>query len=352
MNQRPLSYAAARALGIVGPQAAPDKLARQQAARKQVRGGAPTGDVKAPAYEVSNVFSYQSYFDSTLLEKALFRQNVNEPIVASTLSEAVQTNGYGLALHPSSETPVAVQFMTGAQQGASTTYRLKPGEVIRPQGTEMNEDGSFSGFYWGLPFGWLGGGAAMLVVLRSPDSRVEWASEHAEVAYHRIRLQIVAPAALPVAAGAYSGALNWPQRFPWPAATFGTSGLSQRGQPALSIAPTRTALSLRLATVTIAGANTAAMRMYWVGADVWAQSGPNAISKSTISLADVRATDLTWNQWAQQGGAPAPFNAAYQTLMLTGEAERYAANAGALVLASEDAQLQGQYVDIVRWGRL
>lgn len=338
-------------MGIKAPFRADPKLAGR-AVRQQVKGVPITGEISAPAYEVSDVFSYQSYFDDNLQERALFRQNPNEPIVKSTLSEQIQVAGYGIALHPSSETPVAVQFDTGAQQGKSQTYRLKPGELIRPEGKEF-ENGQFSGFRWGLPFGWLGGGSATLVVLRATDCRVEWASDFNEVVYHRIRLPIQDPAGLPVVGGAYSGPLNWPQRFPWPLAMFGTDSLTQRGQPALSIAPTRTALSLRLAALTLDPApNDGVMRMYWVGADVWAQTGPNAQGVGTISLADVRATDQIWGTWAQQAGAAAPFNSAFQTMLLTGEAERYAANAGALVLASLDSRLEGSFVDIVRWGHL
>ncbi len=310
-----------------------------------VKGQPISGSVEAPGFEVSDVFDFQSYFDNTLLHAALLRQNPNEPIVKSTLSEPIQISGYGLALHPSSEAPVAVQFMTGAQQGASQTYHIKPGQVVRPQGKEF-KDGQFSGFVWGLPFGWLGGGSATLIVLRAPDARVEWASDHAEVVYHRVRLKILAPAAVSAAGGVYTGALNWPQRFPWPAAVFGTNGLTQRGQPALAVHPTRTALSLRLATVSNA-VTAQSMRCNFVGADVWAQS-----STGSISLADVRAADIIWGDWAQQAGAVSPFDTAYQTLVLTGELERYAANAGALVLTSTVAALQDQYVDAVRWGRL
>lgn len=315
-----------------------------------VQGKPLSGAVKAPAYEVSDVFSFQSYFDDAFAERALFRQAPNEQIVASTLSEAIQTAGYGLALTPSSETPVAVTFDTGAQQGKSPVYRLKPGQVIRPQGKADGLPGFFTGFRWGLPFGWLGGGQATLVVLRSPDAAVHWSTDHNEIVYHRIRLQIVDPAAIPAAAGLYTGPLNWPQRFPWPAAMFGVSSLTQRGQPAFGVMPTRTALSLRLATLV----NPSDMRMYFVGSDPWAQTGPISAAQQvgTISLADVRATDITWGSWAQQAGAPAPFSSAFPTLILTGEAERYAANAGAVVLASAVVALQGAYVDFVRWGRL
>lgn len=348
-KMHPLSQAQLASMGISSP------AVSSKQAQRVVQGKPLSGGVAAPAYEVSETFAYQSYFSDTLMERALFRQNPNEPIVESTLSEPVEAAGYGLALHPSSDTPVGVVFETGAQQGRSQVYRMKPGEVVRPQGTKDGQPGFFTGFRWGLPFGWLGGGAATLVVLRSPDARVEWATDHNEVVYHRIRLPIWDPAdpEFPAAAGVYNGPINWPQRFPWPFAQYGSANVSQRGQPALTVMPTRTALSLRLDTVTLAAAPAnGEFRMYWIGADVWASSGPDAKNQASISLADVRATDQIWGTWAQQAGAPAPFNSAFQTLLLTGEAERYQANAGALLMASLDPQLQDQFVDIVRYGRL
>lgn len=343
---RPLSQAELQSMGIFSAVKADPALMRQEA-RRVVKSKTLAGEVAAPAFELNDTFWYQSYFDDALQEKALFRQNPNEQIVKSTLHEDSTVSGYGAALHPSSESPVAVQFLTGGQQGASQTYHLKPGQLVRPQGAGF-ENGQFSGIRWGLPFGWLGGGAVSLVLLRSHDARVEWASDHVELAYHRIRLLIQDPAMVSVNAGAYNGPLNWPHRFPWPAAVFGTSSLTQRGQPALVVQPTRTAFSLRVAALV----NPADVRLNWVGADVWAQGAPDSQGNTTTSLADVRATDITWGSWAQQAGAVAPFNSAFPTLLLTGEAERYAANAGALVPTSTDANLQNQYMDIVRYGRL
>lgn len=327
----------------------PNHMLLKNQLRKRMKGsvngrGAST-DIDAPAFEVSNVFQYQSYFDSTLLQNALLRQAPNQPIVTSTMSDPIQVPGYGLALHPSSETPVAVQFLTGAQQGASPTYRLSPGETIWPHGRPGGRGvpGSFSGFVWGLPFGWLGGGAATLVVLRTADARVQWPTAYSEIIYHRMRLPILVPSAIPITAGLYSGAVNWPKRFPWPSATFGATQLSQGGQPALAVQPTRTSLSLNLATLNAASS----MRMYFAGSDDYGQTSTN-----TTNLADIRAIDLIWSLWAQQAGAVAPFNTAFQTMMLSGEAERYAANAGAVVLASSATALQNQTVDVVRYGRL
>jgi hypothetical protein len=42
----------------------------------------------------------------------------------------------------------------------------------------------------------------------------------------------------------------------------------------------------------------------------------------------------------------------FQTLSLTGQVAKYGANAGAVLLSSLDPQLQGQFVDISRFGQL
>lgn len=335
LRRRSLSQFEAAALGV--------KVGAKSTLRG-IAGTAPTGEINAPAYEVSNTFLIQSYFDNTLLERALLAQPPNQPIVPSTKpQQPIMTAGYGLALTPSSQCPVAVQFFTGGMQGRSMTYRLKPGEVIYPFGKPGQENGQFSGFTWGLPFGWLGGGSATLIVLRTADAGVTWPTDHNEVIYHRIRLQIVQDTTLPVSGGAYSGPLNWPQRFPWTQAVQGANSLNQRGRPGIAVFPTRTALSLRMATV--AGST---MRMYFIGTNDF-----DVGSTGVASMTGVRAVDIAWGMWAQQGGAPAPFNSAFQTMMLTGEAERFAADAGAVALAAPaGSELVEDYVDIVRYGRL
>lgn len=340
LRPRPLSAYDAAALGI-------DTRSSQatKSLTSGIKGRALTGEVNAPAYEVVGLFPFQSYFDSGLLETAILPQPPNQPIVPSTLSKPIMTAGYGLALTPSSQTPVAVQFFTGGQQGRSATYRLKPGEVIYPYGRPdgIGNNGQFSGFQWGLPFGWLGGGSATLITLRTADAEVNWANDENELIYHRMRLQIVDAAALPVLAGAYSGPINWPQRFPWPAAVSGVNSLTQRGRPAIAVFPTRTALSLRLATV--AGST---MRMYFVGTNDF-----DTLSTGVADLTGVRATDIAWGTWAQQAGAVAPFNSTFEMQFLTGEAERLAADAGAVALAAPVGnELINSFVDVVRYGKI
>ncbi len=326
---RPLSQYDAMALGVStkGPKAA------------GIKGRSAAGESDAPAFELTGLFTFQSYFDDTLAETAILAQPSNEPIVPSTLSDPIQVSGYGIGLHPSSECPVAVRFQTGAQQGASPTYRLKPGQVIRPHGSMGGQPGSFSGLQWGLPFGWLGGGSATLVVLRTPDAEVFW-TDGPEIIFHRIRLEIVAPGNVPAAANV---PLNWPKRFPWPNATFGANAILQSGQPALAVTPTRTAMRLRLDVL----AAPATMRVLFCGTNDFAQDSAGA-----VSLADVAAAEVTWGTWDQAGVAT--LTTQYQTQMLTGQFERFAADNGGVVLfeSSGAGALDTNYVDIVRYGRL
>lgn len=324
---RPLNRFEAAALGV---------NTKVDRAGGGIKGRSIGGESSAPAFEVSGVFTFQSYFDSTLLQNAILAQPPNELIVPSTKTKS-QVSGYGLGLHPSSECPVAVRFQTGAQQGASQVYHLKPGQVIRPHGSMRGEAGSFSGFEWGLPFGWLGGGAATIVVMRTPDADVFWTG-NPEIIFHRQRMLIYAPAAVPVAA---SIPLNWPKRFPWPNAIYGANNIQQSGRAALSVTPTRTALRLRVST--LAAVNT--MRVLFCGTNDWSQDSAGA-----VSLADVSYTDVVWGTF-DQGGIGTP-GTHYPTQVYTGELERFAADDGGVVFADLTGDIDGEYVDVIRYGTL
>lgn len=340
---RPLSSFEAYARGVetASPKA-------NKALMDGVKGEVMSGESEAPAYELPLLFPYQSYFSDALGPFAIAAQPANQAIVPSTQPDKpVQVAGYALGLHPSSETPVAVQFFTGAQQGASATYRLKPGEIIRPHGRPkgIGFSGQFSGFTYGLPFGWLGGGSALLVVFRTADATANWI-DHNEIVFHRVRLPIYTPAELPALVPLD---LNWPTRFPWPNAISkkaATAGITQRGQPALAMNPTRTLMRLRLGT--IADAAGASMRVYFRIADVLAQTN----GEFSLDANDTAFTDYTWGSYAPQAGAPAPYATANEMTFMTGELERLACNDGAIVLGSTHAELIGQFVDFVRYGRL
>jgi len=347
---RPLSQFEAYARGVETASPKADK-----ALRDGVKGQVMSGETEAPAYELPLLFPYQSYFSTSLGAQAILPQPANNPIVPSTQPDRpVQVAGYALGLHPSSETPVAVQFFTGAQQGASATYRLKPGEIIRPHGRPKGpgHSGQFSGFTYGLPFGWLGGGSALLVVFRTADATAQW-FDHNEVIYHRVRLPIVAAASLPATAALVP---NWPTRFPWPNAVSALSsaaGITQRGQPALAVHPTRTLM--RLASVTGAALLApATMRIYFRIADALAQEAFGTAGEVQNNVSDTAFIDYVWGSFAQQAGAAAPYATSTPMTILTGEMERLACNDGAIVLSSDAATLNdgGALVDFVRYGRL
>jgi hypothetical protein len=150
--------------------------------------------------------------------RSISDQKMNEAVVAAT-RQVAHSSGYHLGLHPCSEVPVAVKF-TG--RGETAAVILKPGETISP--------GAFDGFEWGLPFGWLGGGHALLYVVHRENSRIEWPAIQREVVIQRV--------ALPVGALTYDEA-NWPSRFPWPNAKRGANAIPQSAKSILSIQPTR-----------------------------------------------------------------------------------------------------------------
>lgn len=314
-------------------------LTTQQAQERGVRGLALSGNIDAPAVELTTKFAYQSYFDSTLGAAAIQRQAPNQQIVESTL-ESSDLSGYAVGLHPSSQTPVAISFRGGQQQGSSATFRLKPGEVIRPFGSPHGASGKFSGFDYGLPYGWLGGGNVLLVVFRTADATVDWL-DRSEIIFHRVRLPILAPASVPAAAAL---PFNWPSRFPWPKAVRGANALTQAGAPILSVNPTRIAMTLRVASLTASET----MRMYFIGSDEWSED-----SSGNIDLAAVPpAYDVVWGTWASL--ASANYATQYQTQFLPPEAYRFSANEGAMLLVDQSGGggLTGAYVDVVRYGVL
>lgn len=311
-------------------------LSLEQARAVGVRGLATTGASDAPAVEISEKYQLQSYFDSTLGPAAILRQPPNDQIVPSTL-KPYDLSGYAIGLHPASETPVAVRFRGGQQQGGGAVHRLKPGQVIRPFGAP-GMPGRFAGFEMGLPFGWLGGGAATVIVFRTPDSTVDWI-DRCEIPFHRVRVPILQPAAVPAAAAL---SFNWPTRFPWPKAQSGANAFPQKGTPALVVTPTQSILRLR---GNLAAAAT--MRAYFVGADVFEET-----STGSIGLTDVSAVDLVWGAWTSL--ASANFATQFQTQTVLGEFTRLGANEGAVMFvdASGTAALNGLYVDVVRYGVL
>ncbi len=282
-------------------------------------------DSSGPVVQLQKVFPYQSYFSSTLLEKAILPQFTNEPIVRASRDDQIGVSGFAAQLHPSSETPVAVQFITGSQQGESATVILKPGQYIRPS------NGSFSGLRWGLPFGWLGGGVATLLVFRAPIAEGN-AVPLDEIVFHRARYLIIADA------NPYTKANpNWPTRFPWPNAVQGAGSTSQAGSPAFQVKPSRVTMSLVLNSLTAP----ALMRMAFTGTSFDLQN----VDGLTITPLD-RCIDV---EWPSRPGT----SLAYPMIDLdNGPIIAMGGDGAKLTLLDLDGALAGNYVDCIRWGRM
>jgi hypothetical protein len=218
---------------------------------------------------------------------------------------------------------------------------MKPGQIITPTGLppSARQSGGFIGFRFGLPFGWLGGGLAHLVVFRTPETIVEW-NGNPEVIFHRVRIPILQPAAV-TAAGANNNARNnWPSRFPWTAAP----GL-QAGAGIIGIEPTRTLVTLRGFTTL---ASPADMRLVFQGTNEFARDSADA-----VVLTNPVYEDITWPQFDSFGTSG---NLASQNpvLVLNGAIARLGADDGGLaaIETSGAALLSGGYIDVVRYGRL
>jgi hypothetical protein len=345
---RPLSGYEAAALGVTHMSSKSD-----DALRRGVSGRSLVGNSDAPAFEVTDTFPLQSFLSSTLFEQAIQAQSPNDLIVPSTVQK-IQVSGYAVGLHPSSQTPIAIQLDTGAQQGASPVYRLKPGEILRPHGRPngLGSDGNFSGFRWGLPFGWLGGGSAMLVIFRTADADALWTG-NPEVMFHRFTSPIYAlPAALSATVASYAtapliGSYNWPIRFPWLNARRATAGYGTYalvgGEGAIAITPTRTVIRLRQADGAAGNITLAApadMRIFMLSMDETKLS-------TTLEFDDAQPTfqDITWGSFtAILGETP--------TQVLTGELARFGGNFGLVLPGSADPALDGLFVDFIRYGFL
>lgn len=303
-------------------------------------------EINSPVFQISEVFKYQSYFDSTLLQKAILDQPLGQPIVPSTKKFA-QAQGYAVGLCPSSQTPIAISFKTGGQAGSSGPIIMKPGQIVRPAGVIPGKSNAFSGFDWGLPYGWLGGGMATLYVFPTPDADVRWA-EGAEVIFHRARYAVKQPSDL-TAAGSFNNApKNWPLRFPWTQAVSGSNSYGQQGKAAIAIAePTRTLLVLRTAGAALA--NPATMRVMYQGTNDVGLDSASAVSLTEDPVFD----DIIFPSYSNLGTS-GHLAAQDPGLLYTGLIARLAADDGGICLvdASGTAALNGLFVDICRYGRL
>lgn len=304
-------------------------------------------DTHQPGVSVTQLFPFQSYYDDALLEHALLQQSKNEPIVnslspalgAGAVTKMITSNvaGYCLGLHPSSQLPVAVQPLVGGQPASPQPVILKPGQIFRPHGRPYGKKGNFSGVNWGVPFGWLGGGIATLYIFPSPDADVAWPG-NPEIIFHRQRMQIVAPAALPA-----NAPKNWPLRFPWTQAARGATPIDQSGMATIGLEPTRVLMSLRL------GSLAAASRMRILMQET---NDFDLDSSGAVIATPVRFQDYVWGTYTANGGA-GNLGTNYPVVEPPGPWYRIEADDGGIQLVDMSAStLTGAFVDVERFGRL
>ncbi len=293
--------------------------------------------------QLTKKYTPQSYFDSTLLENAILTQS------GSIVSfEESQASGYGVGLHPSSQTPVTVEFRLGSGTSSGPLV-LRPGQIVTPMGFGPDPKGglgggAFVGFRYGLPFGWLGGGIATLIVFHTPHAGVNWGAPSPEIVFHRVRVPILQPADLTSAGSNNNARNNWPGRFPWTKAYRGTGKVPQVGEGVIAIEPTRTVMTLRGVS---ALATAQPMRMILQGSNEGVDSAGAAV------LTDPVFDDVTWRDWTDVGTSGNLANVE-PSMIYTGPLARMVADDGGLALVdlSGSSALSGGYVDFVRYGRL
>lgn len=304
-------------------------------------------DTLSPVTQLNEEFTLQSYFDTTLLENALLTQPQGSLIVPSTLKES-QLNGYAIGLHPSSQTPVAINFRTGAGSSSAPVV-LRPGQIVTPMG-EPDDSGrqtNFDGFQWGLPYGWLGGGVATLMVFHTPTAAGKWDGASPEIIFHRVRVPIITVAAVVTGLEARK---NWPGRFPWVNAKLGANQILQDGKPVLTITPTKTLMVLTAAanaSVTLAADTPMRVLMQRTNEGVTSAGASQAI--------DVIAQDFTWPAWTPQGTTGILLSSQRQARFAPEGhiLNRVFADDGGVALVDISfGALASAYVDFVRYGTL
>lgn len=299
-------------------------------------------EISAPSVQTTNRFAFQSYMDSTLLQNAVLLAAPNEPIIKSTAKRET-IPGYAVGLHPSSECPVAIQFEIGGQPSSSSAITLVPGQILRPHGLPKGMDsGNFSGFTWGLPFGWLGGGVANLHVFQTPDADESWPGRP-EIIFHRARYAIVSVAGAP----AVTTPFNWPTRFPWVLGS-NEQSIQQRNQPIIAVEPTKIELSLRLPALLAA----ATIRFVIQSSDAmdWDRLG-------AAILTGPRFVEHIFGTYGASGVAGNLANQFPVEEISSGPLLRFGCNnptAGgvSLINSGGSAELVEAFVDITRYGKL
>lgn len=272
------------------------------------------------------VFPLQSFFDNTQLVNALIAQDPANPIVLSTTA---QVRGRVIGLHPESQCPVAL-IATGP--GGSSTTTLTPGQIVRGLTSPR-----FTSIDWGLPFGWLGGGLAKLVVADDEDAFLGWPQQLHEVLLQRFRLKIATDTSPSTTPNAWAASL--PLRFPWKNGFRynASSMIPQNGGGEIAATPTRLVMRLRVNNL----AAPATMRMLFRGIDDFDLGSDG----STISYTDLTGVDVDWPV-AAGTATPYPVKEIRDGLALC------RGDSMVLTLASADAALTNQYVDVLSYGQI
>lgn len=303
--------------------------------------GKPSGGLaesNAPPNMLSKVFPIQSFF--------VVATDGTQSVLASPQNAEIinvvprSDSGYSIGLAPWAQTPIALRFKIGAQNGSSSVIILKPGQIVRPQG-RRGEPANFNGFEYGLPFGWMGGGLAPLYIFPSAEAELKWESARNEVLFHCQRLTIRESSATPPAQPFY----NWPTRFPWTNCYRDVNGsaVNQNGDPSLAIVET-TKILVRL------NDNTSQASPVPVRAVLF---GTNELDHNqdglTINTSGQAFYDFAFPGNAVIAGMALNTPAVSLPVDIFGLGGEFA---GITIDAPTGSTLIGQTVDIVRFGRL
>jgi hypothetical protein len=304
-------------------------------------------DSRSAANQVTKTFPYQSYFDDTLLWRAISDQPLGQAIIQST-QEQQQMSGYAIGNHPDSQAPIAVTFSGEGRQSGSASHIIPPGAIVRPTKGIIGEDG-FQSFSWGLPFGWLGGGTVTMVVFQTPDAWANW-TPRSQILFHRFRAQILAPGNIPAAASVSQWPRNWPLRFPALNMRRGATSIPQGGAAQIAIsAPGQ--VVFRLHTTVTSAAEMKAVYFHTTDFDDEMTVLPSPLPLDAV-------------QFNVPGHTAYAYPAGYtEYTLFEGPAELSrigcsgANTAPNMQIAgvhfvSDDPSLQGQYLDVARYGYL
>lgn len=295
---------------------------------------ATMADSDSPIEMITRSIAFQSGFSTKAQYQNLPVQQgaeINLNAVGQGQSHITKA-GYGLALAPWSESPVAVQFLSGSAS-TSAVQVLSPGQIVWPFKTKESTS-AFSGFLVGAPIGWLGGGNVCLYVIKSPEADIRWdVRGPKELLIQRIRLQVYEFVDGEITPGLY----NWPLQFNQ-GTTVSETGQTIVGSPSLFVNPTNVLIRIRSATV--------------VGTETFQA----IVQDDTILDTDTDGLSITSGKSVTEFYSTPPYNilsGAYPLVVLTGgPLNRVGGRNCRVDFVSTSPHLIGKYFDIERWGTL